>query len=508
MNPLEPRLRHIDGWPVMSITAAPQEMELTVTNRGSRHIRSIDRRRWRMHLRFRPGTLVDVDRIAVAEQGVGNYRVRASESNEGVDLVITGVRPIDLPPGADARFRIRGLTPDARGGSRATRVEYSTFQLVDSADEAVTGVRLMHLSVLRRREPRPLSTRALRTGTTALAGPFLAGFAGGHALLNDGVTENLVRLRVVNESGGPLPVQTGDDDATRFTLGFRTGTALAPWGLLGSTTDHLGVTLADGSVDGWQIDHHTIRRVDPTPWRRGEALTLDLAIATTADIGTAQLILTFENVPGHDDDDLVLLADVGPIAADADAVRAVRPIQLRGPAASLTFHADSMDPDAQADLRLDPSGRLRVGGTGVGIDGTATLAGGAEVLGTLRVGENRVGESRVGEADEQPGEHAGAAIELTVTPTTTQVQSTGGTGTLLINPNGGRVAIGGPPSEQTNLAIAGSVSAGTLLIREGESLIIGNWGITTETMGGTSMLVAIDIRTGVRRVLARNTSDG
>ncbi len=245
------------------------------------------------------------------------------------------------------------------GGSRATRVQlrYDGFFL-DSGVE-VAGSRLLHLSVLRRHEPVGLPATELRSGATAVSGPFLAGFLDGPDVLNDGKSANMLRLRIVNTSGVPIPLSDDADEATRFYLSFRTGEAGQEWGLLGTHTDHLGLAVKHPGRDiddpaigrnapgtpaprdflaGWQIDNHTLRRDAAGVWGPRDILDLELTVHSTARIGDAQLVVTYENLPGHDDGDLVLLVHPGPVASRPGALVSVAPVELRGSDARLSFH--------------------------------------------------------------------------------------------------------------------------------------------------------------------------
>jgi len=183
------------------------------------------------------------------------------------------------------------------------QLDYRRFFLESGVEAA--GSQLMHLPVLRRHEPAGLPATELRTGSTAVSGPFLAGFLDGPDLLNhDGKTENTLTLRIVNTTGRPIPLSDDGDAATRFYVSFRTGTTNAEWGLLGSHSDHLDLAVEQ---KGWQVDNHTIRRTDPAPWERDDFLDLELTVFTAARTGDGQVIVTYENLPAHDDGDLVLL---------------------------------------------------------------------------------------------------------------------------------------------------------------------------------------------------------
>lgn len=205
----------------------------------------------------------------------------------------------------------------------------------------------------------------------AACGPFMAGFVDGSDLLNDGTTANLLRLRIVNASGRALALSHADDAATRFVLGFRTGTAPLDWGLIEAQTGHLTLDLAATVRDrpAWQVDHHTLRRLAPGRWRPLEVLELEITVHSQAPAGEAQLILRFENLPHDDDGDLVLGVRLGPLAARQGSLRSVAPLELHGRHARLSFHPEEVLGAGQAEMEApsisvnrsdDALGRLEV----------------------------------------------------------------------------------------------------------------------------------------------------
>lgn len=321
-------LHHVSGWPVLSITGSPQTMELELVNRtaypvtaGPAHLRLV----------FRPGVLRSPQDIVLAAQSDVAWALAIHEDPDrrNVSLALAGVERAVLAPGEALRIRLDNVSAAESGGSRATRVQLHIHGFFHPDGREVRGTQLMHLPVLRRHEPQGLPATALRTGSTAASGPFLAGFLNGADVLNDGHSANRLRLRVVNDSGRPIPLSARDDEATRFFLSFRTGTGGAEWGLLGLPTDHLTLEVEE---PGWQIDNHTLRRDEPGVWGPRQALNLTLTVYSNALAGEAQLVLSYENLPGHDDGDLVLLVNLGPIAARDDAVVVQAPagVQLSG----------------------------------------------------------------------------------------------------------------------------------------------------------------------------------
>ena len=334
-------LRHAGGWPMLSITGSPQTLELELVNRTPYRLTT---RRAQLRLRFRPGILTALDQLVLAPQSEAAWTL-AIEQDDGhgeVSWVLATVDNFSLAPGGAFTIRFDGVSADPAGGSRATRVQLDYRGFFQAAGAQVTGTRLLHLPVLRRHEPVGVQPDSVRSGSMAVCGPFTAGFIGGAELLNDGVSDNSLLLRIVNTSGEALELSHAGDEATRLHLSFRIGETPAGWGLIEAQTDHVGIEL-DGATDDeppWQVDHLTLRRTLPGRWHPREALDLKLTVHTSAPAGDAQLILTYENLPHADDGDLVLLLHLGPTAARAGGLVSVAPIELRGERARLSFHPE------------------------------------------------------------------------------------------------------------------------------------------------------------------------
>lgn len=335
-------LRHVSGWPVLSITGSPQTLELELVNRTPHPLTAGP---GRLRLVFRPGILMALDQLVLAPQSDAAWTLTVHPPAPDEDLVLelAGVDRFTLAPGEAIAVRFDGVSANPAGGSRATRVQLDFDRFFQPSGAEARGTRLLRLPVLRRHEPAGGAELAAAGGSMARCGPFIAGFVDGGDLLNDGVSENLLRLRIVNASGQAVALSHDDDAATRFTLSYRTGTAEARWGLIEAQTDHVALTLLGGQREagGWQIDHHSLRRTAPGAWRPREALELELRIHSSAPAGEAQIVLSVENLPQADDGDLVLTLRLGPTAVQGQALVAVTPLELRGADARLRFHPEA-----------------------------------------------------------------------------------------------------------------------------------------------------------------------
>lgn len=337
---LSATLRHVSGWQALSITGSPQTLELAIVNRTPHRVTAGPAQ---LRLVFRPGILTDIDHLALAPQSEAQWLLTVEqESREGhIFLIFSGVvseeAPLVLEPGAAIVIRMDGVSAKASGGSRATRIEfdYAAFFHDDGAE--ISGHRLLHLPVLRRHEPMGISATESRRGSTALSGPFEAGFATGADILNDGKSANTLVIRVVNVSRHAVPLSSTGDEATRLHLSFETGGADTQWGLLGSDVDHLSVTAVP---QGWQVDNHTLRRTLEGLLKPRESMDIVIEVHTKALTGQAQVILTYENLPGSDDGDLVLLANLGPVAHREGSLFVDGGLEVDGPIRSSANHVD------------------------------------------------------------------------------------------------------------------------------------------------------------------------
>lgn len=317
---LEATLCRVSGWQALSITDSPQTIELRIVNRTPGPLAATAAT---LRLLFRPGVLTMVEAIVLAPQSqlawlLGIRLPAPQQAQREVVVELVGLGPLTVAPGEAFAIRLDGVSAAAAGGSRATRVQLDYRGFFPDPATEIGGTEVMHLPVLRRHELSAADPVALRSGSTARSGPFLAGFLDGADLINDGKTPNNLTVRIVNVSGRPVALSGDADLGTRFFLSFQTGAETMRWGLLGARTDHLALTEAQ---PGWQVDHYTVRRMADGILAPREYLDLQLVIYTSAAIGEAQLILTYENLADFDDGDLVLLARLGPLAASDAMMR-------------------------------------------------------------------------------------------------------------------------------------------------------------------------------------------
>jgi len=372
---LDAAIRHAGGWDAISITASPQSVDVTLTNRMARAC-AIDA--GIVDLGFRPGILTDTDAIALAPQSEPGWHLTLATLGDGsLRLRLHAAKAGILQPGDSLTIRLVGVSADPVGGSRSSRVgiEYAGF-LSETGTE-VSGRALVHLPVLRRHPPRAAPRPRERAGT-AMAYPFFAGVLEGAQVLNDGKSGNRILVRIMNISGQPVRLNHLGDEATRFHLHWRRGLRDANFGLLGAEGGHLalrpyGDVLDDDQVrpdrdmraaprdlEDWVADRHTLRRLAPGDLSPGAWIDLSIELFTDAEDGAAELTVSFENLPDHDDGDLSVPITLGSLARVGDSVHVTRPLELRGADASLSFHVGE---EGTAVVPPDRLPRLSVGRT-------------------------------------------------------------------------------------------------------------------------------------------------
>ncbi len=365
MIPFDITFVNEDGLPTMNVPDAPQTFTLTLVNRTRHTIRTAALgRRAATHahitIRFRPNVLVGPSTIRVAEESQAAW-VLAVTKDADVDVLELRARTRQtVESGGALTVRLDGLTPNPAGGSRPSRIAVG-FEYFNHSRPAVSlsDVRLLHLAISRASTVSGELARNIRTGSLAVTGPFTAGFLGGNEALNDGSTPNLLRLRVVNTSGGPIRLSNDDDAASRLIVTYRVAGPSTPWGLVKRHGDHLSVNIVppsdpdapapDPDVDesgdelgrragsGWENDGLVFRRVGPASWAAGEGIEFKIELHTSAAIGETQLIVRYEDLPDLADADLVLLAKLGPVAVSDSAVQVVQPLAV---AATAVFEQD------------------------------------------------------------------------------------------------------------------------------------------------------------------------
>jgi len=320
---LDASFQHAGGWDALSITASPQVVELVITNTMSEPVALNEAV---LVLMFRPGVLIESDKIALAPQSEPEWHLSHAKEADGlVRLQLQSANTTLLGRGESIKIRFLGVSVSTSGGTRGTRVQLSYNEIVLSTGRAVSGHCLMHVPLLRRHPPVALTKRSLSVSGSAMEGPFMCGIVKGRDLINDGLTQNDVVIRLMNVSKAPVVFEYLEDYATRLRVSWRTGVSDAEFGLLGSDGSHLSLRCEQR---GWDVSRHTIHRVEPGALAPGEFVELIATIHTNAVDGLEELRVTFENLRDFDDGDLRLPLTLGPMAHVNDTIEMVRDVKI------------------------------------------------------------------------------------------------------------------------------------------------------------------------------------
>jgi hypothetical protein len=314
--------------PVLSITndSIGRTLRVEVTDSADRTLRflpgsagPVTADNYHLLLRFRPGTLSPSflagasSSLATLADGWTGTAVTEPDGLQSIYLLATA--PPTLDPGLQLAVRLPGVSADGTGGARGTRVQVSYRNLAWSGDDTtpVEGSRTVHLDVL--------NTAGGGGGGGGLATrlPLHVGFTGSRSVLNDG-SANSLDLTVTNARlSDSLVLNPPTASApTRFLLTFDAspgrGAPSRDWAL--ATADQiLGIAPSVPANPGaWSV---VLEPADSPQWAiapagavtlaPGESFTIHLApIVTTLPDGEANAYLTYENLPGFPDTQVVL----------------------------------------------------------------------------------------------------------------------------------------------------------------------------------------------------------
>lgn len=165
-------------------------------------------------LRFRPGALSSssLSRVGPQAAKLGWAYFQEQRTDGTVSLYFLQPTPPEggaAAPGQSIVLMLPGVSADAAGGSRGTRVELSYSQLRYVGETALlSGSRAQHLEIISERGKRNV--------------PLHVGFLGSNRVLNDGQTTNELKLRVTNTlDDDPIQLTPNTSEApTTFTLSF------------------------------------------------------------------------------------------------------------------------------------------------------------------------------------------------------------------------------------------------------------------------------------------------
>lgn len=256
-------------------------------------------------LYFRPGVLlfdsciieVESDWEISSEVQTDNS-VRAWISSKK-DVVINALQSLNL--------EISGLVADSKQGSRSTQtqLQYKGLHYADKPEDTLSGTQTAYLNI------------ASHVGKENI--PLHIGFVGSNTILNDGVDEQSLKVRITNTSteytiGYQSDGDQGNNDS-QFTFSFGTESD-ADESLL--TSQPGGISMQEGetnlSAEGGQADSGTWIYFLEKDLAPQEYIEIDISgIVCDKPTGLANLYVKYEDIPGYWDGQFVLPIEKAPL---------------------------------------------------------------------------------------------------------------------------------------------------------------------------------------------------
>ncbi|MEM8980756.1 MAG: hypothetical protein AAGD04_14815, partial [Pseudomonadota bacterium] len=222
------------GESVLTLGEGPQSLTLELTNLAAQDISMGKSHKTVLVLTFRPGALVNPDKITVSSPGWKLTR----QGTHLPSLVLTHTGEITLEPDGDNskhRITLNNLNPSAHGASRSTRVEMAYQNIKVAGGDPLNGRRTIHLSLL---YPNVPMGKVL--GQSGQTGSFKVELLSSADVITGGKL-NKVRLRL--STTAPVPVQSmarGADRDEIPKLGME---------LQGTSGDHLQFAVPDNAFE-------------------------------------------------------------------------------------------------------------------------------------------------------------------------------------------------------------------------------------------------------------------
>ncbi|HEY0737442.1 MAG TPA: LamG domain-containing protein [Herpetosiphonaceae bacterium] len=456
-------------------------------------------------LTFRPGTLAASSWpqivLGVGSDGQNGQPTkwdlgRAMQQDGTVVLCFLCTEARNLNPDVKLSLKLERISAEASGGARGTRVELAYRQMIYADDlTPIVGSRIKQLDIVNQRGKRAI--------------PLHVGFVGPAAVLNDGITENSLTLRITNLlRDEPLVMNA----ASRFVISFdvQGDHQEKPWALgTLSQVQPIQIEAVDWAPEkqekqDWHVEPPDDQSVSPA-WivthqhqdpslAPGHVVQFKLShITSSLPSGPTNLYLHYENIPGYWDGQFVCTIEKGPlgyntagdvliktrpsrtpliVAADHAAAYLPAQIQIQGHTNTnnqllLGYHTN----DNYGSIQALTQGKqyqpllLNADGGNVGI-GTKTPSARLTIEADHRTESPDAGQLLIrgkGNSNNQLliGYHTKdnyGSIQAMTQPTSTRP--------LLLNPAGGDVGIGIARTPTAMLEVNGSIKAATLEITD------------------------------------------
>lgn len=294
------RLEVVNTWQQDIQLIAPQKMTAASDNHH-------------FELRFRPGTLSantlstePSKRVVLVESGWNmSYQVN---SDRTVSLYFLSTNARIIKPSEKISLKLQRVNAAADGGVRGTRVELRYRQLQYQGETiSLTGSREQYLSIVNRQGKKNI--------------PLHVGFVGSNTILNDGSSQNELKLRIANVlKAESLPLSTNSASPSKFIISFDVQAEGEPkeWALATkSQVQGITVKVSEGKIQQ-EIQGQSPEWIVTLPGKTALAAGKDIQftlsnIISSLPSGHTNLYVRYENIPGYWDGQFVVPIEKAPI---------------------------------------------------------------------------------------------------------------------------------------------------------------------------------------------------
>jgi hypothetical protein len=394
-HPIDFRLNDDDDQPVLYIVddsadakVALVKLELTNTSPQAINIPPLTSGTSRDHhhfaLRFHPGTLSASTIKKLTELTIANQATVLKEAADWELACLVGATgPVTLylsykgakkplKPQEQLTLTLHGVSADAGSGSRGTQVELLPHQLTYVGDDApITGNRMRYIHITNHRGQKNI--------------PLHVWLVDGNTVLNNGVSETTLKLRISNGSGDRDITlnERSSKEASKFVISFDVGDAeKGGWALTDRTSaDSVTVEPGDSDLKLEPIDRGQGPSGTTKEWvltfpqkkvlaKRGsgssEHIEITLGkIKTALSSGHANLYVRYEGIPGYQDGQFILTVEKSPLAfcKDRIGIGTADPqgkLHIKGHSLVIEGLSDNVSHNTPGLLLIDTNASLKV----------------------------------------------------------------------------------------------------------------------------------------------------
>ena len=338
-HPLEFSLRNVVDQPALFFSDDPagQTVSIDVKNTSDRAIQFLNDADWHLKLEFRKGVLLEDNSFESSWTKVGQVEVGA----ETIAYKFLAPPDTTIAAGQSTNFQLTAIKASPSGGTRSTlaKMTYQMIQAVGAEGAPLNDARLMHLDIVNKQGRQFM--------------PVHVGIVGNSRVLNDGVSENKIILRLTNLSNEPLIFQKGVP-TSKFYLSFdvQADDENKDWALVKSSElQGINVRIIDQEAGQTFTEHfkaHTnsqeqnweILTIQETTLHYDEYFEIEISqLKTSMGPGTSKIYFRYQDVPGFQNGQFITPVEKSPIViSDNNHVG----IGVQDPSSKLTILGDLM----------------------------------------------------------------------------------------------------------------------------------------------------------------------